>query len=419
MRPFDKFISKKTPDFLSKRINAKESEKESLKEDKRIQAILDERKTSDILKITRQQEFIFKVDLGFWKAAHQEAINIYRPRRILQTQVFKDAMIDTFLSGKTQTRLSGITNTPFKVVDETTGEKDELLTKELEKSWFNKYLAYDFEAEMYGYSFLEFAFAPKTGKVASILLLPRENCVPECRAILTDIYSETLTDLDLPEYSNNYLMLIAEDNLGLLHKIAPHTIMKRHAKAFWSRFQELFGVPFRYGTYTGRDGRVIDALEQNLKNMGSAAYGVFPEGTNIEFKENSKADAYGVFLEAIKQANEEISQGILGVGASNGDTGSFAKEKVAYTKESDLIKGDLRRAEFHVNDYLFPLLNTWGYDFSGKAFVFDLSSKLPLGTTQIEIDEKIAAMGLVPTQAYIQDTYGTPTEKKPLALPLA
>jgi SPP1 gp7 family putative phage head morphogenesis protein len=261
----------------------------------------------------------------------------------------------------------------------------------------------------YGYSVIELHF-DKNGLVQKAHLFPRENCLPNYDSLLPDVYGETLVSIT---GNPNYLRVYQND-LGLLLKATPFTILKRHAKAFWSRFQELFGIPFRHAKYTGNDSRVIDTLYQNLKEMGSAAFGVFPAGAEIGFLENSKSDAYSVFLEAIKQANEEISQLVLGTPASQNDMGSFARDKVSYEKEGDISYADLRFVQFVINDELFPLLNQWGYNFEGLQFIFEPSWKLPLAGTQLEVDRWIAEKYEI-SEEYITETYGVPVKKKSVA----
>jgi phage gp29-like protein len=46
---------------------------------------------------------------------------------------------------------------------------------------------------------------------------------------------------------------------------------------------QLFGIPFRKGTFTKGDKQAFDLLCQMLKNMGTAGWAALPEGTSLEF----------------------------------------------------------------------------------------------------------------------------------------
>ena len=45
--------------------------------------------------------------------------------------------------------------------------------------------------------------------------------------------------------------------------------------------------------------------------MGSAFWGLFPDGTEIDIKESSRGDAYNVYDKRVDRCNSEISKGIL------------------------------------------------------------------------------------------------------------
>ena len=70
-------------------------------------------------------------------------------------------------------------------------------------------------------------------------------------------------------------------------------------------------MPVRIGkTIVGIPGE-HSKIERMLNEMGAAAWGLFPEGTEIEIKETSRGDAFNVYDQRINRANSEISKGIL------------------------------------------------------------------------------------------------------------
>lgn len=52
-------------------------------------------------------------------------------------------------------------------------------------------------------------------------------------------------------------------------------------------------------------------IESMLENMGAAAWGLFPDGTDIDIKESSRGDAFNVYDRRIDRANSEMSKGLL------------------------------------------------------------------------------------------------------------
>lgn len=62
--------------------------------------------------------------------------------------------------------------------------------------------------------------------------------------------------------------------------------------------------------------------------MGAAAYGLFPEGTTVDLKESTRADAFNVYDKRIDRCNSEISKGILTVTMTMEDGASLSQSEV-------------------------------------------------------------------------------------------
>lgn len=78
-------------------------------------------------------------------------------------------------------------------------------------------------------------------------------------------------------------------------------------------FLEVYGIPFRYGTYrSGAPQAERDALLEALAAIGSDASGIVPDGTKIEFANvNSKGGA-DAFIMTAEYWDKQISKRVLG-----------------------------------------------------------------------------------------------------------
>jgi SPP1 gp7 family putative phage head morphogenesis protein len=364
-----------------------------------------------LMPLVLRQKFLYRVDISHWRQGQEEALDIYRPRRIVMQEVYFDALQDAHLQAVLQSRTLNALNIPFKISDDKTGEIDDSLTRFFKKKWFFKFLRFAMEAKYHDYSVIGLNI--NRGLIDNVHLLPRENIIPDTKEVLLDVNSEQTISLEASPYNNLYIFVGGKD-FGLLNECAPHTIFKKRTLQFWSQFQEMFGVPFRFATYTGNNKQVIDRIEQTLQEMGSAAYGLFPHGTTIDFKEVNRTDVSNVFNVGIDRANSEISKRVLGQTMTTDGGQSYAQASVHADKESDITKADLRELEFEVNDNLSPILMRWGVPLQGKRFEFDLSKRLPLAQYQLSIDQWLSQSFDI-DQNYIEKTYGTPV--KPKALP--
>ena len=70
----------------------------------------------------------------------------------------------------------------------------------------------------------------------------------------------------------------------------------------------------------------INKVEKMLADMGAAAWGLFPEGTEIDIKESSRGDAFNVYDRRIERANREMSKGILNQTMTIDDGGSLQSQ---------------------------------------------------------------------------------------------
>ncbi len=75
--------------------------------------------------------------------------------------------------------------------------------------------------------------------------------------------------------------VMARDRVGLLRRCLPPWLTKLYGFDWWRRAVELHGTPYRKAKYRG--GTDIGKLEASLRSMGTAGYGMFPEGVDLEF----------------------------------------------------------------------------------------------------------------------------------------
>ncbi|MFK5282397.1 hypothetical protein ACI3PL_22835, partial [Lacticaseibacillus paracasei] len=79
---------------------------------------------------------------------------------------------------------------------------------------------------------------------------------------------------ELP-YSDWCIGVGQKRDLGLLLKITPLVIWKKNALGAWAEFIEKFGSPIRIGKTDSNDLQSVNNMENMLKNMGVASWGLF------------------------------------------------------------------------------------------------------------------------------------------------
>ena len=110
---------------------------------------------------------------------------------------------------------------------------------------------------------------------------------------------------------------------------------------WWLNFAQLFGVPIRWANYSkSASDATIAKIQVMLQNMGSAAYGAFPEGVQLNLLEAAKGGAGTNPQEALLNAADRLCD-ILVLGQTLttdvGASGSLALGKVHQGVRGDII----------------------------------------------------------------------------------
>ena len=81
------------------------------------------------------------------------------------------------------------------------------------------------------------------------------------------------------------------------------TIAKSHSLANWSEFEQIFGIPPCILRLPNMQRTQVSEAEQWLKDIGIAAYGIFPTAAEIDIKKSTTNDTYQVLSEKIALLN--------------------------------------------------------------------------------------------------------------------
>lgn len=122
-------------------------------------------------------------------------------------------------------------------------------------------------------------------------------------------------------------------------------------------FSQLFGIPIRWAQYSPNiDPGSIAAIKAMLAEMGSAGYGAFPAGTQLEILESVKASAEGPHERFIAAGEKLCDILILGQTLTT-DVGSSGSRALGTTHEatlSDREKAVARFVSSVINGQLIP-----------------------------------------------------------------
>lgn len=372
--------------------------------------------TKDIKKITnlmvdviRRQRRLWRKELTDWTAARYARYNSEIPRNYPMQEVYEDIMLDGHLTGITENRTLRTTNKNYVFTID--GKTDDKLTEFIkDKQWFEYTIEEAHKSTYYGGSLLWIKDFSK-GEIKEVELIPRGLIVPEKKILLYDINSTK--GIDFSDIHDILLYAQFYSPVGLLEKAAVYTILKRHSWGSWDEFEELFGVPIRIAKIASQSETVKNEVAGWLEEMGSAPYGVFPIGTEIDIKENSKTDSFNVFYKKIEALDKELSKLVLHQTMTTENGASKAQGNVHENTLSEVILADEKKELSFLNNELVRSMRLLGYSIPDNAKIAIEKTTDP--SKQMTIDKEFISGGYILKQDYIERTYGTEIESSPVA----
>lgn len=325
-----------------------------------------------IMQVTTQ---LTQKEIRDWRLANQYAIDVDHPNRALLYQIYDDAMHDLHLKGAIRNRKLAVMGKPFRLVD-ASGKPNTDATAMLANKWFRRFVSLSLDSRFYGHSLIQFGDVIRDNdelKFSEVELIPRHHVSPEYGTLLKNVSDDPSKGVP---YRDTPLMNWAIEvgdkrDLGELNSVAKETISKKYVLQFWDAFAEIFGMPIRMATTSSRDPKDKAKIENMLDQMGSAAWGLFPEGTTLELVGSKQSDAFEVYDRRVIRANSEMSKAILGQTMTMDDGSSLSQAKVHENVADDVNDADRTFIHDVVNDDLFPLLIKHGWPFKGLRFEWD------------------------------------------------
>lgn len=364
--------------------------------------------TDLMVNIVKRQRNLWRKELNDWQSARYARYSAEYPKNYPMQELYEDVMLDGHLTGITENRTLRSTNKNY--VFAINGIVDETLTEHIaDKEWFEYVIDMAHKSIYYGGSLLWVKEFEK-GTIKEVELVPRGQVIPERKVLLYDAYSDKGIDFsditDVLWYAELY------NPVGLLEKASVYTILKRHSWGSWDEFEELFGIPIRIAKIASQSDTVKNEVAGWLEEMGSAPYGVFPIGTEVEIKENSKTDAFAVFFKKIEALDKELSKLVLHQTMTTENGSSKAQGSVHENTLQEVVYSDEKKLLTFLNKYVVPTMRSFGYAIPDNAKIIVEKTKDP--NNQIKIDGEFIRAGYILKQNYIEQVYGTEIESTPI-----
>ncbi len=197
--------------------------------------------------------------------------------------------------------------------------------------------------------------------------------------------------------------------LGLGTRLFWPVFFKRQGITFWLTFADKFGSPTAVGKYP--PGSERDEQRKLLGALSALAHDtgvIIPEDMQINFLEAQRAGSVNTHESLARYMDEQISEAVLGetLTTNIGTSGSYAASNT-----HNEVREELRDADADMlSDTLNNTLLTWITDLNLPGATpprlwrsYEEPEDLDKKSTR---DKNIRDMGFLPTQKYIDETYG-------------
>ena len=178
--------------------------------------------------------------------------------------------------------------------------------------------------------------------------------------------------IDFPE--NKFLIAIRKAGKGhpsgtaLLRTLAWWWCSANFSQEWLLNFAQIFGQPFRWATYDGAQDGVKEDLSTMMEQMGSAAWGIGPEGTKVEWHESGKSGADNPQAYILTLADTACDLLVLGqtLTSTQGSSGSLALGEVHQSVRADIIDSAAAWLAEVLNEQLVPAIISLNHGETGE-----------------------------------------------------
>ena len=335
-------------------------------------------------------------DVASWRSAVNAA---KQGRRLALYRLYENLLTDGLFSRAIDKRIEAITNAELVFTD-ANGDVVPEINELIDTPEFEHLLTEIMDAKAWGVSVIDVLSALPF----DCFSVPRRNLDTKKKLILPEETSETgLSYLGVPyifEVNNS------RDPLGFMYKAAVYVIYKRGGFGDWAEYAEVFGMPFKLGSYSAYDTDTRDELLKSLRMMGSAPYMVKPKEADIELLEAKAGGNGAIFDKFLDRCDKEILITVLGQTMTTVDGSSRAQSQTHKEVEEDINKSDRKFVRRILNRNVLPILEAAGLPVAGGKFVFPEQGETLSTKDRTDLAFRLKDDGIPVSDDYIYEVSG-------------
>ncbi len=174
---------------------------------------------------------------------------------------------------------------------------------------------------------------------------------------------------------------------ALMRVLARAFMIRNYAWKDFLQFGELFGVPFRFGTFPqGTEPADVDRFWQSILRMGANGAAIAPEGSNLSFPQpgGAASGAGSTILERIlTMAEADIIRAVIGQTATSGEGGGWSNNGAQQAVRWDLLDNDCLEYEGFLSSCVFAPLVALNLGPEAPVPIYQFKRQEPVDIVQV------------------------------------
>jgi phage gp29-like protein len=377
--------------------------------------------------IARVQLQRTRQDVLSWREAINEAELAFYPHRVKMQRLFQDTTLNGHVFACMEKRKNLTLLKDFSLVN-LENEVDKYWSDKFKEQWCFDVINYALDAIFYGYNLINFSGIENDSPVG-IKIIKRHNISPDRHQVVSYVYSLSGINFMEDEFKDwvFYASTPSENGVspcgyGLLYRCGIYEVFLRNLLGYNGDFVEMFSQPFRYAKTSKTTELERGALENMLRDMGSAGYAIFDPSDEIYFLEAKHAhNGHLGYANLEERCEKKISKIILGhADAMDSTSGKLGSNEEAQEAIEDVEVRDNRYIEHFMNSEVIPKLRNLGLSIPDDVrFKFNNDKEKEEAREKEDANNKVTAelvltlknAGFEVDEKYIFERTGIPVTK--------
>lgn len=340
------------------------------------------------------------------------------PNNTRLIDIYQQILLDSHLSATYNSRIRATLYADWSLINKKTKLVDvEATTLLEEQKWIQFFIEETIKSLFYGSTLFELSDIVKEGSyynINELVSIERRNIVAQRKIVLSQAklgYYQS-SYIQLSDYEEEYILL-NNMNDAIFMKCVPYILMKQYAMGSWASHTELWSKPMLFGKTDMDNQEGIQRMIEDLKRAGEERIILSDLNSTIDMKEVSSSGSHQIYVDLIKQCNDEISKLILG-GTMTIESGSSYSQSNTHRESLDnLIYADMEYVERVINNELFPRLKNLGWKLDDLYFEYCEDKDVSLQDKLTTVDTLTKA-GFMIDEQYIIDNFGVVLKNNPI-----